>query len=381
MTRYRKTKKSDSAKSPMTVSEESSVSYAPKQEKTINYIWMPDKNGNLVKKDAAFVKRSFASLPKAAQAVLADYVISVQNRQPTDAARKTAFNTIIDAAIDAFNEGKKQSPWDILDIQINNAPKISGPTVTYEVYDKITTDAILRKAARAIGFSEGGFGQFGEQDLVDFFEKVQTASREGAKKTQEIIRPDGTKEIVTIPAAFDADAFAQNYIWSKVNIADPKTLPTSVLSQVDVLRKILRANGLSYLSNKEISNYALQLTKKEIQVTDLQRQFNEKAAEIYPLFGDRLKANPSLTVMDLAEPYINLMAKWWEIDASTIDLDNPDLDKFLRPDGTAGKVPMGSISDWINYLKTHPNAEKTSWANEAAGSLATAFARMSGFGV
>lgn len=350
-------------------------------KKVIYYIWMPDEDGNLVKKDAAFVKRSFASLPKEYQAILADYVISVQGRQPTDAARKTAFNSIIDAAITSFKEGKKESPWDVLDRQIRNAPQIGGPTITYSVYDKITTDAILRKAARAIGFSEGGFAQFGEQDLVDFFRKVQEASKAGAKQRQEIIRPDGTKEIIEIPAAFDADGFAQNYLWAKVNIADPATLPTSVIKQVDGIRAILRANGLGYLSNKEISNYALQLTKGETQLTDLQKQFNEKAAELYPLFADRLKANTSLTVMDLAEPYINAMAKWWERDVSTIDLEDPDLDKFLRPDGTAGKVQMGSISDWINFLKMHPNAEKTSWANEAAASLGTAFARMSGYGV
>ena len=30
--------------------------------KVINYIWMPDKNGNLVKKDSAIIKKTFSTL-------------------------------------------------------------------------------------------------------------------------------------------------------------------------------------------------------------------------------------------------------------------------------------------------------------------------------
>ncbi len=44
------------------------INFAAKgSKKVINYIWMPDKNGNLVKKDSAFVKKSFSSLSEKAQ--------------------------------------------------------------------------------------------------------------------------------------------------------------------------------------------------------------------------------------------------------------------------------------------------------------------------
>lgn len=351
------------------------------KKKTINYIWMPDKDGNLVKRDSALVKKSFANLSESAQVALAEYIISVQNRQPTDATRKTLFNSLVDAAVASYKQGVKETPWDVLTKLNKTAPKVGGPSIAYTSYDKITSDALLRSAAKELGFAEGGFAQFGEADLEDFFNKIQEAAKAGGKVTQTIVKPDGTTETVTTPAAFDAKSFAKNYLWAKVNIGDAKTIPTSVLNQVDGLKRVLKANGLGYYSDKEISNFALQLAKGEIELSDLQKQFNTKAAELYPLFGDRLKANPSLTVLDLAEPYIGQMARWWEIDPSTVDLDNPDLDKFLRPDGTAGKAPMKSISEWITYLKTHPNAEKTTWANEQARDLATSFARMSGYGV
>jgi DNA polymerase I-like protein with 3'-5' exonuclease and polymerase domains len=350
-------------------------------KKTINYIWMPDKDGNLIKKDSSIVKKSFANLSKEAQRALAQYVIAVQNRQPTDAARQSVFNDLIAAAEGLYKEGKKQTPWDVLSNQIANAPKLTDTSVTYTNYDKITSDALLQKAAKDLGFTMGSFAQFGEQDLADFFEKLTEASKAGAKQTQVVVRPDGTQETIITPASFDAASFARNYLWAKVNIGDPKTLPTTVIDSIDSLKTVLKRNGLGYLSDKEIANYAVQLGKGEVDLASLQKQFNAKAAELYPQFADRLKANPSLTVMDVVEPYVNLMAKWWEIDPNTVDLDNPDLDKFIRPDGTAGKVPMGSLADFTNYLKNHPNAEKTSWANDAARDLATGFARIAGYGV
>ena len=349
-------------------------------KKVINYIWMPDKDGNLVKKDSAFVKKSFAKLSESAQAALAQYLIS-QNRMPTDAARKTLFNSLVDAAVASYKEGKKQTPWDVLKIQLDNAPTQTGVTINYTNYDKITSDAILRNAAKQLGFAEGSFAQFGEQDLAQFFEKLTEAAKAAGKETKEVIRPDGTKEIITTPGGFDANAFAQNYLWAKVNIGDPKTIPTSVLNKVDALRSVLKMNGLDYLGQKEIANYALQLSKGDVTLDDLKKQFNAKAAELYPLFADRLKANPNLTVMDLAEPYIGRMVKYWEVDPTTIDLSNPDLDKFLRPDGTAGKMPMGSLADFETYLKFHPNAEKSSWAISGARDLATGLASAMGFGV
>ena len=371
MTRYRKTP----ARIPAPVMPE----FAPKgNTKTVSYIWMPDKNGNLVKRDASLVKKSFAKLSKAAQVALTEYIIGVQNRQPTDASRKTLFNGLVDAAVASYKEGKKETPWDVLEKLTRTSPKIGGPSISYTTYDRITSDAILQAAAKELGFTPGSFE---DKDLTDFYTKLLEGAKAGGKVTETIVKPDGTTETVTIPATFDAKAFARNYLWAKVNIGDAKSIPSSVLSQVDGLKTVLKANGLGYLSDKEISNYALQLAKGEVELSDLQKQFNAKAAELYPLFSERLKANPNLTVQDLAEPYINQMAKWWEIDPSTIDLDNPDLDKFLRPDGTAGKVPMKSVSEFIIYLKTHPNAEKTTWANEQARDLATGFARMSGYGV
>ncbi len=102
MTRYRKTQ----LPPPSTV-----INFEGKgSKKTINYIWMPDKDGNLVKKDSAFVKKSFSKLSEKAQTALAQYIITVQNRQPTDAARKTVKTA-------AATVEKRREAWRVYEIK------------------------------------------------------------------------------------------------------------------------------------------------------------------------------------------------------------------------------------------------------------------------
>ena len=384
MTRYRKSPANNTITGPVTVSSIPAAVLpnipAKGSKKTINYIWMPDKDGNLVKKDSAIVKRTFAKLSEAAQSALAEYIIAVQNRQPTDASRKTVFNGLVDAAVASYKEGKKQTPWDILKIQLDNAPKITDKTIAYSVYDKATTDATLRKIAKDLGFAEGGFGQFGEQDLQDFFNKVQEASKAGAKETQVVIRPDGTQETITVPAAFDLGSFAQNYLWSKVNIGDPKTLPSSVIKQTGALRSLLRANGLQ-LSDKELNQISYDLTRGNKDMTALQSEFAEMAAKLYPQYADRLRATPGLTVREVASPILNTIANAWEIDPDTLELDDPMIDQFIRPDGVVGKAAPKSNYEVYTWAMNHPNREKTMAEIMRAQQAATQLASALGFGV
>jgi hypothetical protein len=101
----------------------------------------------------------------------------------------------------------------------------------------------------------------------------------------------------------------------------------------------------------------------------------------YPQYAERLKQNPGSTLKDLASPYINLMAKELELDANSIELDDMDLDKALRPDGTAGKLPTMSLAEFRVALRNSPRWESTTAANEAARDAATALGRAFGYGV
>jgi hypothetical protein len=366
---------------PPPVLEAPKVTPKPKGPK-ITYIWMPDKDGNLVKADASIIKKSFSKLPQSAVLALQEYLITVEKKaSPTRAMRQTLWNSLVDGAISAFAQGQKMSPWDVLDKLTKTTPRSDGTVINYVDYDQVTSDALLSKAAKDLGFTSGIDAQITAADFADFFKKLTEAAKDAGKQRTTTVTKEGVTEIAAKPSSFDANSFARDYLWAKVNVGDPKSLPSTVINQVTALKTLAKNNGLDYLSDKELANMAVQLSKGEMTLDTIKSQFNTKAAELYPLFADRLKANPNLTVMDLAEPYVARMAKWWEIDPTTIDLSNSDLDKFLRPDGTAGKVNMASLSEFDNYLKFHPNSEKTSWKNESARDLATGLARAMGFGV
>jgi len=343
----------------------------------ITYIWMPDAKGNLVKADASVVKKSFAKLPGSAQVALTQYLLTIANKQPTDAARQALWNDIVDGAIASFKEGKKQSPWDVLNVLTKNSPAVTGESVTYTEYDSIASDALLANIAKTIGFD---VNILSSADKKEFFDKLNKEAKASGKTTTRRAATSGMETIVT-PSLFNAKDFTESFLWAKVNFDDTSKLPSSAITQISSIKGILKANGISDLSQKEINALGVALASGKQTIDALKKDLGAKAAARYPLFAKRLQDTPGLTVMDVVEPYVTQMAKYWEIDPNTIDLDNPDLDKFIRPDGTAGNVQMGSLSDWISYLKNHPNSEKASWSKDLARDNAVGVARAMGFGV
>jgi hypothetical protein len=81
------------------------------------------------------------------------------------------------------------------------------------------------------------------------------------------------------------------------------------------------------------------------------------------------------------QPYISELAKVLELPIDSIDLNNPYLQKAIRPDGTAGKLPMLSIPDFTRMLMETPEWQNTKDANFKARDAATGLGRAFGLGV
>ena len=145
-------------------------------KKEITYIWMPDGKGNLVKANASIIKKSFAKLPLDSQIALSEYLLGISNRQPTDSARQNLWNDIVDGAVAAFKEGKKQSPWDVLQVMTENSPMMQGVTTNIIEYDGINANALLNKIANQIGFD---LSLITSEDRVDFLKKVNQEASTG----------------------------------------------------------------------------------------------------------------------------------------------------------------------------------------------------------
>jgi hypothetical protein len=346
------------------------------------YVWMPDKKGNIVRKEASIVKKAFATLGSDALISLTEFLIQT-NKQPTTSGLKTLWNTIVDGAAAQYKAGKKQTPWDVLNVVKSNTPIPTGVySSSYTQYDQSSADALLNVTARGIGFD---VSKLSVADRADFAKKVAAAAKESGKVTAKKTTQGGI-ETVTTPSLFNASTFAEEYLWTKVNIGDAKSLPTKAITSLSAIRALVRANGLSSVSPAEMTRMAIDIASGKTNVDALKIDFSNKAALEYPLLADRIKANPGVTVTDLVSSNINAVVKWWEIDPQSFTLgDGSDaanvIDKAIRPDGAVGKAPMMSNADFVTVLKNHPKAEATMWANDAARTAASGWGRAMGYGV
>lgn len=345
--------------------------------KVKTYIWSIDSKGNLIKVEATTAKKSFATLTEQEQTALSQQLINT-NQTPTTTSLKSLWDKLVDGATASYKGGKQETPWDVLRTLAANTPINTGITSTQiREYDPVTANAYLNNIALSIGFD---VTQLSDKDRADFATKIKEAAGSSGKITQRTVTTSGTETVVT-PDVFDPKIFAENWLWAKVNFNDVTKLPTKAITALTSVKQILRGNGIDYLSDAEVSKIAVNIASGKENLDALKIQFADEASKYYPLLAPRLKANLGLSVMDLLSPAIKAIATYHEIDPNTIDLTNPYLDNYARPDGLAGKVNMPSMADFINTLKNSPEAEKTSWANEAARSAATSMAKAMGYPV
>jgi hypothetical protein len=342
------------------------------------YVWLTDsKTGKPVKTEVTLAKKAFTTLDEKTQTALSQFLIKT-NVTPTTTSLKSLWNSLIDGAETLYKKGKQSTPLDVLNTAIKNTPITEGITnVTYKSYDPVTANGYLNTIAESIGFD---VTQLSEADRADFAKKIDEEARKSGKSTTKTTLAGGQETVVT-PDIFDARSFTENYIWGKVNFNDVTKLPSSAITQLASVKNILSGYGIDYLSPTEVNKLAADLASKKTNAQSIMDTYREVAIKNYPLLADRLRANPTSTVTDILDPAISLISKWLEIPKSDVTLKNKYLEKYARPDGVAGKLEMPSLYDLELAVKNSPEAEKTSWANEAARSGAIGLARAMGFGI
>lgn len=271
----------------------------------------------------------------------------------------------------------------------NKPTASSGSSKTLTKLTPVSARALLENTAKTVQYNF----KFSDTDIEDFLKKFNAEQK---RQIEDVVRsttvtPGSSTDAVQkqventvttqFPSYFKPELFAADYVWAKVNFKDEKTLGGKALTALNNVRSILAGFGPLDFSQVEIENAAKQIAKGEITSDDFRSTIAQKAMMNYPQYAQRLKENPGSTIKDLASPYISLMSKELELDPNSIELDNPILDKALRPDGTAGKLPTMSLADFRTQLRNSPQWENTTAANESARSAATSIGRAFGYGV
>jgi len=263
-------------------------------------------------------------------------------------------------------------------------------TTTYKDAIKLT-EAGAKQLLDSIMADIQFTGKLSKADLVDFVNKYNAAANAQLETVIQAVRskttPTSTAEDIktiiktTSPSFFDSKQYTKDYLWSKVNFADEKTLGAKALDALTTARQIAKAFNLSTVSDIEIQDAAKRIATGKITSEDYKTELAAKAAAEYPQLADRLKNTPGATVRSLYNPVLKAIADAWEVDVESLDLNDPFIDSLIRPDGVVGKAPSATIGEATQKALMHPNADKTQKQIGNAKTAATSLARAMGFGI
>lgn len=263
-------------------------------------------------------------------------------------------------------------------------------TTTYKDAIKLT-EAGAKQLLDSIMADIQFTGKLSKADLADFVKKYNETANKQLETVIQSVRgkttPGSTAEDIktiiktTSPSFFDSKQFTKDYLWTKVNFADEKTLGAKALDALTTARQIAKAFNLSTVSDIEIQDAARRIATGKITSEDYKTELAAKAAAEYPQLADRFKNTPGATTRSLYNPILKAVADAWEVDVESLDLNDPFIDSLVRPDGVVGKMPSATVGEAAQKALMHPNADKTQKQISNAKTAATQLARAMGFGI
>ena len=128
--------------------------------------------------------------------------------------------------------------------------------------------------------------------------------------------------------------------------------------------------GVAISPNGILSEVTDNVLKKK-SISDIKKYYREQAMKMYPDIAKRLQENDTLTIRDLATPYINKFAVMFDRDENQISLTDPDLQDALSKNK--------SMADFTTSLKKRSDYGITNFAKQEASDLASSFKKVWGF--
>ena len=126
-------------------------------------------------------------------------------------------------------------------------------------------------------------------------------------------------------------------------------------------------------SRKEVNSYVKGIVEGKLAADAVTDEMRKQATVLYSNFADRLNANPALTVRDLVNPYLQVMADTLEIDPQLVKLTDPTIQNAIS--GTK----LRSLTDFRNDMRNDSRFATTRTAKREATDLAQSLLRGFGF--
>jgi hypothetical protein len=226
----------------------------------------------------------------------------------------------------------------------------------------------------AVGATFGTGTQLTDKQRKDFYAKL-TAGQQQGTVTKYTTKGDTT--YATTTSSFDEDAFKKKYIGTILeNIIakdDDIDLEGDAGAYQDTLLKYADDMGLMK-GRREVNGYVKEIIGAGRSVDDVAADMRKQAGVLYANFADRLNADPKLTVRDLVNPYLQVMADTLEIDPNTVKLTDTTIQNAIS--GTK----LRSLSEFQTDMRNDSRFSTTKTAKREAVDFAQSLLRSFGFG-
>jgi hypothetical protein len=175
----------------------------------------------------------------------------------------------------------------------------------------------------------------------------------------------------------DADIYVRQFIAEVVkdSLKDNPNIEFGgrVGDTVSLLGKYSADMGI-FKSAGEIAKNSIDVLSGKTRQEDLLTKYRKDAQALYANFAPRLAEDASLTVRELANPYIQMMADTFEDVADNIKLTDDTIQKAIN--SAKGIMNLG---DFRTMLRNDSRFGKTSGAKREAAELGTSMIRSMGF--
>jgi hypothetical protein len=235
-------------------------------------------------------------------------------------------------------------------------------------YDKTLSDTLLDSTLLST------FGRKAtDAEKNRFFKELNAASKAGTvtKTTRK-----GGKTVSKTTQKFDQQSFVDKYtgtvLEGMLKGKDEVDLGGEAGKIQDTLRKYSDDMGV-IRSDRDILSDVRRIIKGETTSDDAAMEVRKQAASLYANFAPRLNSDPTVTVRDLMNPYIKLMADTFEQDMEGISLTNPTIQTLLSSE----KPP--SYGDFYKQLRGMSEFRNTTTAQKEAATFASGLASAMGF--
>lgn len=144
-----------------------------------------------------------------------------------------------------------------------------------------------------------------------------------------------------------------------VNFTKDGTLRGEAAMHEYTMKEFAYANGVT-LSDQAIKKQAQLVTRKLATTQDFQDQIRQSAISAYPAYKTQIEAG--VNVMDIADPYRQMMADELELPYQSIDLNNTLIKQALNGVGADGKPTGMTLTDFQSQLRSDPRWRDTKQA-------------------